>query len=138
MKVVNKIVVFAAVAALTACSSNPFKQYSSSQSSDQQAQVVGANATPGAAIGGSVAGGMDSFDRVKLSHALDKSPGKSSNWVNAITGTSYTVTPVKKVTINGNPFCREYQAVAEKGGNTQQSTGTACVATDGTWSEVRG
>lgn len=86
-----------------------------------------------APITGHFASRMDSLDRSKLSHALDSSVGKTSHWVNANTGTSYTVTPVRKVTINGNPFCRSYTATAEKGGQTQEINGTACITQDGSW-----
>lgn len=79
---------------------------------------------------------MDGDDKTKMSRALDAGTGKSTRWQNGATGVSYTVTPIKKVVIQGNPFCREYSVVAEKSGNTKEARGTACVTTDGSWHTV--
>lgn len=79
---------------------------------------------------------MDSDDKTKMSRALDAGTGKATHWSNGATGVSYTVTPIKKVVIQGNPFCREYSVVAEKGSNTKETHGTACVTTDGSWHTV--
>jgi surface antigen len=137
MKALNKLAVLGICAVLTACSSNPFQRnVASADTVTKGEQALGAGTTTGVAVGGSVGQSMDAFDRVKLSHALDKAPGKPSTWVNELTSTEYTVTPIKKVTVHGNTFCREYQAIAQKGGNKRETTGTACVAGDGSWSEV--
>lgn len=141
MKALTKLTVLGLFFAITACSTNPFNRLSSNQDDTQataQPEVVGANTKPGVAIGGSAGMSMDAFDRVRLSRALDKAPGKSTSWENAMTGTNYTVTPIRKISVNGNPFCREYQVEASRGDNKRESTGTACVATDGGWSEVKG
>lgn len=89
-------------------------------------------------IGGHLNGSMDSMDRMKLTHALDNSPGKSTHWENPTTGTSYTVVPTKKITINQNPYCRTYQVTAVKEGKERQYTGAACVNANGTWQPVGG
>jgi len=84
-------------------------------------------------VGGSLGGSMDSRDRAKLSKALDNSLGKPTKWTNASTGVRYTVVPVSKTSASGNPFCRNYQVTASHGGNTQRTSGTACLGSDGAW-----
>lgn len=128
------------VLGLTSCSNQGF--WSASPDAKQTSQLQdgappGQGVTPGALMGGSIGQSMDEIDRTKMSHALDKSPGKSTDWVNANTGTHYSITPLQKVSVQGNPYCRTYQAQAERGDNKQSFTGTACVATDGSWSEAR-
>lgn len=80
--------------------------------------------------------GMDEADRSKLSHALDKAPGKSTHWTNANTNVAYTVTPIRAVTINGNPNCRKYSIVSVSNGASHESMGTACVGNDSAWKAV--
>ena len=141
MKALTKMAVLALCSALTACSMGSMGHFggdSSASAVKTDETPLGAGTAPGVAIGGSIGQSMDAFDRVKLSRALDKSPGKPTSWVNQGTGVDYTVTPLRKVTVNGNPFCRQYQTVATKGESKQQMTGTACVAADGAWSEVNG
>lgn len=90
------------------------------------------------AVGGHAARGMDSIDRSKLWHALDKPIGKTTSWTNASSNMSYTVVSTEKVTINGNNFCRRYQVTATPigGGNSRVTGGTACVGSDGNWEAV--
>lgn len=94
---------------------------------------VNVTMTGGGEIG---AKSMTADDKVKMSRALDAGTGKATHWQNGATGISYTVTPIKKVVIQGNPFCRSYSVVAERGGRTKESSGTACVTTDGSWHTV--
>lgn len=79
---------------------------------------------------------MNSDDKNKMSRALDAGTGKATHWVNGLTGIAYTVTPIRKVVIQDNPFCREYQVDVEKGDMKKQIHGTACVTTDGSWHTV--
>lgn len=88
------------------------------------------------AIGGSIGRAMDSVDKEKFSHALDKSLGKSTKWSNAVTSITYTVTPTKKVIIQGNSFCREYTVKEERGTNSREFNGTACVDATSNWIAV--
>jgi len=76
---------------------------------------------------------MDVNDKQKMSRALDAGTGKATHWENGATGVGYTVTPIRKMTVKGNPFCREYNVEATKGSVTKNSGGTACVTTDGSW-----
>lgn len=135
MRVIGHIALVCACVTLTACSLGSIGQ-SSSNTQQGQGEVLGVNTKPGVPIGGSLAGAMDAFDRTKLNRALDKSPGTTTEWTNENSGVSYAVTPVRKTTVNGNSLCREYQVVSTKGANKQQMNGTACVASDGAWSEV--
>jgi surface antigen len=80
--------------------------------------------------------GMDEADKNKLSHALDKAPGKSTHWINANSGLAYTVVPVQAVTIGGNHNCRKYSVTTVKGTSRHESMGTACVGDDSAWKAV--
>lgn len=84
-------------------------------------------------IGGATERSMDANDKIKMSKALDKSPGKSTEWTNDRTGITYSVTPIKKVVINNNPFCREYETMITRRGSTNSVHGTACIGDDGNW-----
>ena len=79
---------------------------------------------------------MDGTDKQKMSRAMDSATGKPTTWVNARTNISFTVTPIKKVVIENNPFCRQYHALAEKGERRKEATGTACVMSDGSWHTI--
>lgn len=87
-------------------------------------------------VQGDVGNRMDSIDKSKLSHALDKPLGRTTTWTNANTGVNYTVVPVKKVSVNGNSFCRQYQVIATRGEQRRELSGTACVGADGQWQSV--
>lgn len=79
---------------------------------------------------------MDGDDKRKMMRALDAGTGKSTHWENAATGVGYTVTPIRKITIQGNPFCREYSVQASRGSNSRTVNGRACVTTDGAWHSI--
>jgi surface antigen len=79
---------------------------------------------------------MDANDKAKMSKALDAAPGKATSWVNAGSGIEYTVTPLKKMTVDNNPFCREYQVLAAKGSYQRTITEKACVMSDGNWHTI--
>jgi surface antigen len=99
--------------------------------------AIGAGTLAGALIGGSVGKSMDDTDRLKTQRALETQPvGQPAYWQNAKTGTQYTVTPTKNVTVNGNRYCREYRTTAVVAGKDQQIYGTACRQPDGSWKVV--
>lgn len=79
---------------------------------------------------------MTQEDKNKMSRAMDAATGKSTHWTNSATGVSYTVTPIKKVVIEGNPFCRRYTVLVEQGDYKRDISGTACVTTDGSWHTI--
>jgi surface antigen len=102
-----------------------------------QVAAIGAGTLAGAFIGGAIGRNMDDTDRMKMSHSLETNPvGKPAYWQNERTGNTYTVTPVRNVSMDGNPYCREYRTVANIGGKTQQVYGTACRQPDGAWKVV--
>lgn len=152
-----KLSVLVMIAGLTACSSSMssmphFPGFGSSDNASGQnvspssgvvATTVDQSTGQEVPVNVTMAGGeaiglksMDEIDKSKMSHALDGTPGKATQWQNGATGISYTVTPIKKVVINGNPFCRQYQVTIAKGTNSRDLTGTACVTTDGTWHTI--
>lgn len=79
---------------------------------------------------------MDADDKLKMSRALDSGTGKATHWENGATGITYMVTPIRKVVVQGNPFCREYSVQATRGSVTKNNSGTACVTTDGSWHTI--
>lgn len=83
------------------------------------------------------AGGMSGADRARLAHSLDSPPGKTTTWMNTSTGVNYSITPVRKVTVNDNHLCRVYQGTATAhNGQTQTISGTACIGDDGLWHKI--
>lgn len=142
-KLINFILLFLSFS-LTACSSNsPVADQRSTlligaEKAEKAEKVVpmGSATVAGGPIGGSIEKSMDEADKLKMSHAMDKAPGKSTHWVNENTGISYTVVPIKKVVINGNPYCREYNTTALRANKEKQVNGTACVGPDGNWQAI--
>ena len=99
-----------------------------------QIAAIAAGTLAGAFIGGAIGKNMDDTDRLQMSRSLESNPvGKPAYWRNENTGASYTVVPVKNVSYNGNPYCREYRTTANIGGQRQQVYGTACRQPDGAW-----
>lgn|SRR3990167_413179 len=96
--------------------------------------AVGIGAVAGAFIGHAIGKSMDDTDKMKMAQTLSNNPnGKPTSWKNQSTGDTYKVTPVKTVTVDGNPYCREYRTTAYISGKKQQLHGTACRQQDGTW-----
>jgi len=91
----------------------------------------------GVSAGGSIRKSMDNEDVTKMSRAMDKSPGKSTHWVNGISGTTYTVTPIRPVAVKGSQYCRAYKLTATNGSRTRETSGVACVGADTNWKDVR-
>jgi surface antigen len=117
--------------ALSSCSTHLSTSQPEPGSKSQMALLSGTPVNGGPVAGSG--GGMDDLDRSKLYHALDAGIGKASSWDNVATGTEYTVVPIQKLTVNGNPYCRKYSITSVRSGNSHQTTGTACVSTDGGW-----
>lgn len=91
------------------------------------------SAQTNASVGGSLTRSMDADDKIKMSRSLDKALGKKTEWKNEVTGITYAVVPVKKVTIGDNHFCRVYTMTATRGDTTQELNETACIGQDGEW-----
>lgn len=102
-----------------------------------QILAIGAGAVAGALIGGAIGKNMDDTDQLKMNQALEANPpGQPAYWTNGKTGDTYTVVPTQNVTVDGNPYCREYRTTAVIAGKNQQMYGTACRQPDGTWKSV--
>lgn len=122
---------------LIGCASNPTLVRTSPTAPATEVKTQGPQLTPisGPAIG---LGSMDSEDRNKMSHALDKGLGKSTEWVSLRTGIKYSVIPIQKITYQNNPFCRKYNVTVSRNASSQTYSGTACVsATDNNWKVVQ-
>lgn len=99
--------------------------------------AIAAGTLAGAMLGGSVGRNMDENDKARMNAALENNnAGQPAYWNNTKTGTSYKVTPVKNVSINGNKYCREYRTTAIINGKQQQMYGKACRQPDGSWKAV--
>ena len=99
-----------------------------------QALAIGAGIFAGALIGGAIGKNMDETDKLKMNHALEANAvGQPAYWTNTKTNSTYTVVPEKNVTVDSNPYCREYRTTAIIAGKKQQMYGTACRQPDGTW-----
>lgn len=102
-----------------------------------QILATGLGAVAGAVIGNAIGKNMDDTDKLKMNNALENSPaGRPAYWTNSNTGAQYTVTPTQNVTVDGNPYCREYRTKAIIAGKQQQMYGTACRQPDGSWKMV--
>lgn len=96
--------------------------------------AIGVGTLAGAFIGNKLGQSMDAADKQKMAATFENNQtGQPAYWQNSKTGTSYTVTPTQNVTVNGNPYCREYRSTAMIAGKRQQMYGTACRQPDGTW-----
>lgn len=149
-KILMKLVVVSAGVLLSACNmynQNPYStramprhmaynHMQATEMQDNRRMMMAENGKTPNVVGGNVGSSMDSIDKSKLSHALDKPLGKSTNWANGNTGTNYTVVPMRKVTVNGNSFCRQYQVTVSHGEQQRNINGTACVGSDGQWRSV--
>ena len=99
--------------------------------------AIAAGTLAGAYIGGAIGKNMDDTDRLKMNQALESNNvGQPAYWHNNKTGNNYEVVPTRNVTVDGNPYCREYRSVANIAGKKQQVYGTACRQPDGTWQAV--
>lgn len=102
-----------------------------------QMLAIGVGTLAGALIGGAIGKNMDETDKLKMSQALEShNVGQPAYWQNAKTGASYTVTPTRNLSVDGNPYCREYRTTAIIAGKKQQMYGTACRQPDGSWKMV--
>src|SRR5688572_8457806 len=100
-----------------------------------KAVAVGAGIVVGALIGGAVGSSMDSSDKAHVYTSI--SSGEPAKWKNAKSHTVYTVHPSKHyITVNGNPYCRNYTTLATVDGKTQKVHGIACRQADGSWKTV--
>lgn len=86
----------------------------------------------GGSLGGYIEQFMDANDKSKMARALDGSLGKATSWKNPVSGASFSVTPISKVSM-GSGICRSYSVSMNKGGVNDKVGGTACIGDDGVW-----
>lgn len=104
-----------------------------------QILATGIGVMAGALIGGAIGKSMDETDKLKMNQALNNNNvGQPAYWQNRNTGADYTVVPTRNVSVEGNPYCREYRTTAIVSGKKQQVYGTACRQPDGAWQVVNG
>lgn len=101
--------------------------------------AIGVSAIAGALVGGYIGHNMDSSDSTSFSNTLlSNKKNMPTHWTNPKTGVVYDVTPTSdRMTINGNPNCRNYKATATIHGKKHTRYGTACLQSDGTWVKVK-
>lgn len=103
-----------------------------------QLVAIGAGAVVGAYLGGRIGKTMDQQDQARMQAALEQNNvGQPAYWTNQRSGNSYTVVPVRNVTVQSNRYCREYRTTANIAGKQQQIYGTACRQPDGSWKVVK-
>lgn len=103
---------------------------------DQLDQQLATTDAKGGPLGGRLAAGMDQIDLAKVARALDKAPGTETKWTNVVSGVTYSIKPIQKITVSGYQFCRSYAFTREKGGDVQQMNSRACIGNDGAWQDV--
>lgn len=142
---ITKLFLLAACLNLAGCYTNFFQPNPSTaptvttsqkQNTEQMENMSNLTASDAPLSTGNLARAMDANDKMKMSTALDKAIGKSTHWFNSRTNVGYTVTPVKKVNLNGNHLCRQYDTVMTIDHQDHSSSGTACISADGGWHSV--
>lgn len=99
--------------------------------------AVGVGAIAGGLLGGYVGHNMQSSDNANMDNCLNNAPaGKTKHWKNKSTGTRYSMTPGKQVTVAGYNYCRQYQTTVTMNGKSQVINGTACRGTNGQWQTI--
>jgi surface antigen len=92
----------------------------------------------GGLLGGAIGDALDQRDKRLAAEAQQRAletvrSGQTSTWVNPDSGHSGTITPTQTYQTASGQYCREYQQTVTIAGRQQQSYGTACRQSDGTW-----
>lgn len=100
--------------------------------------AIVASAVGGGLVGGIVGKKLDDRDKRMATEAAarafeDSRTGESTTWTNPDSGNSGTVTPTRTYQLANGQYCRQYQQKIVIGGEENQTYGTACRQTDGTW-----
>lgn len=100
---------------------------------DRPVAIV-AGAIAGVLIGGAIGRHMDEVDQNCVGQALEYAEtGRSVTWHNPDRDARYRLTPMEPQRTSSGAYCREYKTVATIGGRRQETFGTACRDSDGTW-----
>ncbi|OSQ43962.1 RT0821/Lpp0805 family surface protein [Thalassospira sp. MCCC 1A01428] len=88
----------------------------------------------GMLAGNAIGSGMDATDQACGGYALDRLPdGQTAVWTNPDSNQQYGITPVKTFQNENSQYCREYSATVKINDARQQTYGTACLQSDGSW-----
>ncbi len=105
-----------------------------------QLAATAAGAVIGGLLGSEVGRSLDDVDRMRAEQAQYQAAsapiGETIVWSNPDSGNSGTITPTRDGVAAGGQYCREFQQTVTIGGRTQQTFGTACRESDGTWRVV--
>ena len=100
--------------------------------------LIVASVVVGGLLGGYIGHKLDDRDKRMASEAARQAfennhTGQSSTWQNPESGNSGSVTPTRTYQIANGQYCREYTQDIVIGGEKNQTHGTACRQTDGSW-----
>lgn len=101
-----------------------------------KAVAVGIGAIGGAILGGFIGHSMDSSDKVQCNQVLTTNhANQSSHWTNKNSGTTYTMTPTSQtMAYRGYSNCRRFKTESvTSDGRVHQSSGIACLQSNGSW-----
>lgn len=105
-----------------------------------QLAFTAAGAVLGGLLGSEVGRSLDDVDRLRAEEAQYQAAsapiGETIVWSNPDSGNSGTITPTRDGVAAGGQYCREFQQTVTIGGRTQQTYGTACRESDGSWRVV--
>jgi surface antigen len=91
----------------------------------------------GAWAGGAIGAELDARDRQRLAYAMTEVPsGQEYGWTNPDTGAVWEVTPEEAYRADQGRPCREFIMRGQYGDRSDETYGTACMRSDGTWEIV--
>jgi len=103
--------------------------------------AIGAGVLAGGLVGNRVGKNLDCRDRAMHAdtahQSLETQPaGTTSTWQNPDSGHQGSVTPVRTYQQADGTYCRDFTQTITVEGRTEETTGTACRQSDGTWKVV--
>ena len=102
-----------------------------------QLAATAAGVVLGGLVGSEVGRSLDDVDRMRAEQAQYQAAsapiGETIVWSNPDSGNYGSVTPTRDGVASSGEYCREFQQTVTIGGRTQQTYGTACRQSDGTW-----
>lgn len=105
-----------------------------------QMVATGAGVLLGALLGSEIGKRLDPADERRATGAFNQATaapiGDTIEWSNPDSGNRGTVTPVREGRTDDGRLCREYRTTIYVEGKYEESRGTACRNSDGTWEMV--
>ena len=88
----------------------------------------------GAETTSSIDKNLDDHDRSRFAEVLENNPkGEVSYWQNTAATITYTLTVVKNVNYQDNPYCRQFRLLVSQNGQHLEREGIACRKPNGFW-----